>query len=69
MCEYELLKRKYLLLCKGVDKIVEELKEEIYSERIPPTALRFMSDLKYYRYAAEKYAELPNKNSSKQGEQ
>lgn len=41
-------KKRYRILIKGVKQIVRELKRDIYDEKIPPTALRYMSDLKYY---------------------
>ena len=41
-------KKRYRILIKGVKQIVRELKRDIYDEKIPPTALRYISDLKYY---------------------
>ena len=41
-------KKRYRILIKGVKQIIRELKRDIYDEKIPPTALRYMSDLKYY---------------------
>ncbi len=41
-------KKRYRILLKGVKQIIRELKRDIYNEKIPPEALRYMSDLKYY---------------------
>ena len=41
-------KKKYRILLKGVTEIIRTLKKDVYNEKISPTALRYMSDLKYY---------------------
>lgn len=41
-------KIRYRILVKGVTEIIRKLKNDIYNEKIPPTALKYMSDLKYY---------------------
>ncbi len=41
-------KKRYRILVKGVIEIIRKLKFDIYNEKIPPTALKYMSDLKYF---------------------
>ncbi len=41
-------KKRYRILVKGVIEIIRELKKDIYNEKIPPTTLKYMSDLKYF---------------------
>ncbi len=41
-------KKRYRILVKGVIEIIRKLKNDIYNEKIPPTTLKYMSDLKYF---------------------
>jgi len=54
-------KKMYLTLDKGVEKVIEELKKEIYADILSTNALKFMSDLKYYRYMASNIEETEKK--------
>lgn len=48
-------KKKYRILVKGTKEIIRNLKNDIYNEKLPPTALRYMSDLKYYLWLSFYY--------------
>ncbi len=47
--------KMYEILNDGVTEVVNDLRDAIYSEKLSPSALRFMSDLKYYQMTAANY--------------
>ena len=55
-------KKKYIILSKGVREIISLMEKDIYAGRVSPSALKHMSDLKYYLLCAE------NQHVYRQGE-
>ncbi len=65
LTEEKLYKAKYFILETEIKKIVMALKKDIYDERIPPTALKHISDLKFYLMCAENQDRLPPVRNSR----
>lgn len=61
-------KKRYRILVKGVIEIIRKLNNDIYNEKIPPTTLKYMSDLKYFLLLSY-YCENEEKKAKKKLEE